>query len=117
MKPAHERVLSRSVRVGECLEYQGARFRYGYGNVRVFRDGKWRNAGAHRVVYEATVGPAPDGMVLAHSCDNPPCVNVEHLTPMTQEQNLSDMTDKGRRSYGLNPNRDSATGRYATKAG
>jgi len=35
-----------------------------------------------------------------HSCDNPPCVNPEHLTPATDAENLADMARKGRSARG-----------------
>ena len=41
-------------------------------------------------------GAIPDGMVIMHTCDNPRCINVEHLTTGTQSENLADMRAKGR---------------------
>jgi hypothetical protein len=42
---------------------------------------------AHRVAWEREVGPIPDGMVLDHTCHNPPCVFVKHLRLATIKQN------------------------------
>jgi hypothetical protein len=34
------------------------------------------------------VGPIPEGLYLDHICHNPPCVNPDHLRPVTQKQNM-----------------------------
>lgn len=51
---------------------------------------------SHRFSYETFVGPIPDGMKILHKCDNPPCVNWEHLFLGTQHKNCVDMAIKGR---------------------
>lgn len=50
----------------------------------------------HRVAYELTVGPIPEGMVILHSCDNIRCVNPSHLRAGTKGDNNADMFNKGR---------------------
>lgn len=46
------------------------------------------DAQAHRVIYQETYGPLPPGHVvqLHHRCERPPCVNPEHLEPLTPSQ-------------------------------
>jgi hypothetical protein len=51
---------------------------------------------AHRIAYVKWVGPLDDDLVLMHRCDNPICINPEHLEPGTQAENLADMMQKGR---------------------
>lgn len=57
----------------------------GYGQFNVPYIGSVR---AHRYGYERSHGPIPDGLVLDHfRCDNPPCVNPDHLRPVTKREN------------------------------
>lgn len=73
---------------GECWEWKGARTKGGYGT--------YKRTTAHRHAYECTYGPIGAGMVVMHTCDNPPCINPAHLKLGTQQQNLADMWAKGR---------------------
>lgn len=51
---------------------------------------------AHRVSYEMHNGPIPKGMHIMHSCDNPACVNPNHLSAGTRSDNMTDCAQKGR---------------------
>lgn len=50
----------------------------------------------HRLMYTLHVGPIPDGMVVAHRCDNPPCCNPAHLFACTESENIYDAVRKKR---------------------
>ena len=66
-----------------CWEWVGCTNRNGYGRV-------WRNRRTvmvHRLVYEATYGDIPAGLVLDHLCRNRRCVNPAHLEPVTVRTN------------------------------
>lgn len=42
----------------------------------------------HRWLYQQMMGPIPDGLELDHLCRNPPCVNPDHLEPVTHAENI-----------------------------
>lgn len=55
---------------------------------------------AHRLAWVLLRGPIPKGMVLRHKCDNPRCVNPDHLEPGTQMDNVRDMLEREREAKG-----------------
>jgi hypothetical protein len=87
-----EKLILKTKWVGDCLVWIGQKTNKGYGRLRL--DGRLQ--GAHRLMYELHKGPIPDGMVVMHSCDNPPCVNIQHLSAGTPMDNVRDMQNKGR---------------------
>lgn len=78
-----------------CWEWRGARNELGYGTLTLHRKGLY-NARVHRLMHERFVGPIPDGMVIRHKCDNPPCSNPDHLELGTKADNTQDMMERGR---------------------
>ena len=68
-----------------CWEWTGYVMSNGYG---LAKDAAWRARTAHRVVYEALVGPIPDGLELDHLCRNRRCVNPAHLEPVSHQENV-----------------------------
>jgi hypothetical protein len=59
-----------------------------YGHCSRKEDGVWRSRVAHKVAYEALVGPVPTGLVLDHLCRVRPCCNPLHLEAVTQRENV-----------------------------
>lgn len=76
----------------ECWEWQGRKNQKGYG--RFGRDM------AHRVAYELTKGPIPEGLIIRHRCDNPACCNPKHLLVGTHSDNSQDALERGRFAIG-----------------
>lgn len=93
--PVETRLWGRCKVVGECWEYQGNTNRGGYGTLE-WRGRKWK---AHRVAYTLAKGEIPDGLEVLHSCDNPPCVNPEHLRVGSQSDNMRDAFGRGRKRF------------------
>ena len=77
---------------GTCWNWQGSKDKDGYG--KFCHDGK--HLRAHRASYEIHKEPIPKGMMVCHTCDNPSCVNPEHLFLGDSKLNMVDMVHKNR---------------------
>lgn len=89
-----DRFWERVQKTDDCWLWTGSTDKDGYGWFWV--DGK--TATAHRFSYALhNDGAIPDGLYVCHSCDNPPCVNPDHLWLGTNQDNMDDCARKGRR--------------------
>lgn len=78
-----------------CWLWTGARSGDGYGSINIGgADGK--ALGAHRVAWELTHGPVPEGREVRHRCDNPGCCRPDHLELGSHRDNVQDMLDRNR---------------------
>lgn len=90
-----ERFWSKVLKTDSCWLWQGSICGVGYGHFGI--DGHTKDA--HRLSWEMTRGPIPDGMRVLHNCpagDRRDCVNPDHLWLGTQADNIRDMWAKGR---------------------
>ena len=76
-----------------CWETTGYKNKNGYSMVWVHPT----YVSSHRLMWEVHNGePVPEGMSILHSCDNPCCVNPNHLTPGTTKENQRQKKVRGR---------------------
>ena len=75
---------------------KGKGLTYGSFGIGSRTDHSCRHVKAHRVAWELTHGPIPDGVKVLHKCDTPHCVRPGHLFLGTQADNVADMMAKGR---------------------
>lgn len=83
--------------------WTGAKYRGGYGHFRRLVDGEWKMYKAHRYSLEYARNLKPKdthGKVVMHSCDNPACVNPDHLSMGSIKDNNDDKVSKGRLRFG-----------------
>jgi hypothetical protein len=80
----------------DCWEWIGGKDRWGYGRFGI----NGRPTLAHRFMYELEIGVIPEGMLVLHECDNPACVNPDHLKLGTYKDNSDDKVKKDRQPKG-----------------
>lgn len=78
-----------------CIEWIGGKCKAGYGR-RWYKGKLW---GAHRAALDE-LGKLNPALQVLHKCDNPSCVNPEHLFQGTQKENMQDKVQKGRSAKG-----------------
>lgn len=81
----------------KCWEWQGALNNIGYGMIRDTDINGMRTT--HRVSYEIEHGSIPKDQCILHTCDNPKCINPDHLFAGTRLENTADMISKDRHNH------------------
>jgi hypothetical protein len=79
-----------------CWNWTARKNKDGYGQVWINHKSYY----AHRISWSLKNGEIPKGMYILHSCDNPGCVNPNHLFLGTQADNVMDCFKKGKTTFG-----------------
>lgn len=79
-----------------CWEWRGKRTKDGYGKLNFNQ----RAVYAHRAAYEAWHEPLRPNQLALHACDNPGCVNPDHLFSGSHADNAADKVSKSRQRFG-----------------
>lgn len=81
-----------------CWEWTKSLYRDGYG--RIYNPDTKKSERAHRISYTVFVGSIPEKLMVCHKCDNPKCINPDHLFLGTNQENIQDSVRKGRWNHG-----------------
>lgn len=93
----YERMDTKTKKTDSCWLWTGALNTSARGQLRV----NYANKQAHRLSYERYKGAIPPDMCVLHTCDVGHCVNPNHLWLGTHQDNMTDMTIKGRSTKGI----------------
>lgn len=83
-----EALAHRTTSIGGCLVWTGATNSTGYAQINLGN----RRELVHRLVFQDSHGPIPEGIYIDHRCGNPSCVDVRHLRLATPKQNVEHQT-------------------------
>jgi uncharacterized protein YerC len=90
MQERYERLINESTKMNECVICHLTPSQI-YANIKNY-------GRAHRFVWEHLKGKIPPNIMVCHSCDNPRCINIEHLFLGTALDNMRDKVAKNRQA-------------------
>jgi hypothetical protein len=80
----------------DCIDHGCKGYGLGYATAWLTVDGKRFTTTKHRKVFYETTGELPE--VVRHTCDNPRCINPNHLVGGTHKDNMRDKVERNRQS-------------------
>lgn len=92
MNDLERRFWSKVDKSGPCWEWTAAKSSFGHGRFRV----NGNLVSPHRMSWEMSNGGIPEGVWVLHKCDNPSCVNPDHLFLGDRADKMKDAANKGR---------------------
>ena len=95
-RPIADRFWEKVSKTDSCWVWTGVKTRGGYGYLHKSSGTEQQSRRAHRISWELHNGQIPDGLWVLHKCDNPPCVNPDHLFLGDRKANMDDCAAKGR---------------------
>ena len=87
-KTFEESYAARTRREGDCIVWTGGRDSDGYGLTSL----RGQDIRSHRAVWITHNGAITSGLEVHHKCYNRACVNIEHLTLVTRQEQMSDLS-------------------------
>lgn len=82
-----------------CIPWTASGTAKGYGVLRINGDKNGLRSTAHRIAWVLKNGDIPAGVMVLHRCDNPSCVNADHLFLGSPQDNTADMVSRDRHAW------------------
>ncbi len=95
-----KRFYSNVIKTPTCWEYNGHKNKDGYNTMILVENKQRKYVTVHRVS-AFLHGMDIEGRCVCHTCDNPGCVNPDHLFTGSNSDNMADKVAKGRQSKGI----------------
>lgn len=90
------RFWRRVVQAPGCWDWTGQKNQRGYGQIEAMIAGQRFVWLAHRVTWTLAKGEIPADRIVKHSCDNPSCCNIKHLSLGTHQDNMAEAVSRNR---------------------